>query len=162
LTFRVFGRRLAGAVLGLLALTLPAMAHPHILIDAKVTVVFNDAGEVIGLKNDWTFDKLFSTWVIQGLDTDGDRETSVEELQPLADDNMNGLAEYGFYTFAGSGDDLMQFTPVGDQKMVYADERVTLSYSRRPRRRDRWGRSSSWASMTRNITWPSALPMLRM
>ena len=105
------------------------MAHPHIFIDARVTVVFDDAGDVVGLKNEWTFDQAFSVWMIQGLDTNGDRETSQDELQPLADDNMNGLAEYGFYTFAGSGDDLMQFAPVGDQKMVYENERVTLSYS---------------------------------
>ncbi|UJW86835.1 HoxN/HupN/NixA family nickel/cobalt transporter [Devosia sp. SL43] len=129
MTFRVLRRRLAGAVVGLLAFTLPAIAHPHIFIDAKVTVVFNDAGDVIGLKNEWTFDQAFSVWMVQGLDTNGDRETSSEELQPFADDNMNGLSEYGFYTFAGSGDDLMQFTPVGDQKMVYSGERVTLSYS---------------------------------
>lgn len=129
MNLRGFGRRLAGAAVGLLGLTLPAMAHPHILIDAKVTIVFDDAGKVIGLKNDWTFDRLFSTWVIQGLDTNGDRETSQDELQPLADDNMNGLTEYGFYTFAGSGEDLMGFAPVGDQKMVYQDEQVTLSYS---------------------------------
>jgi ABC-type nickel/cobalt efflux system permease component RcnA/ABC-type uncharacterized transport system substrate-binding protein len=105
------------------------LAHPHIFIDAKVTVVFDDAGDVIGLKSDWTFDQAFSAWVIQGLDTNGDRETSPDELQPLADDNMNGLTEFGFYTFAGSGDDLMAFTPVGDQRMTYTGERVTLSYS---------------------------------
>ncbi|MDB5613327.1 MAG: hypothetical protein JWQ22_980 [Devosia sp.] len=105
------------------------MAHPHILVDAKVTVVFDDAGAVIGLKNEWTFDRAFSAWVVQGLDTNGDRVTSPEELQPLADENMTGLAEFGFYTFAGSADDLMSFTPVGDQRMVYEGERTTLSYS---------------------------------
>ena len=121
--------RIAVAAFGVLALTAPAMAHPHILIDAKVTVVFNDAGDVIGLKHDWTFDRAFSSWVVQGLDTNGDRVTSAEELQSLADENMTGLAVFGFYTFAGSADDLMSFTPVGDQRMVYEGERTTLSYS---------------------------------
>jgi len=114
-----------------LALALPAMAHPHILIDARVTIIFDDAGHVAGLRNDWTFDQAFSAWVIQGLDTNGDRVTSQDELQPLADDNASGLGEFGYYTFAGSGDALMQFTPVGDQKMVYDNERVTLTYSLR-------------------------------
>ena len=124
-----FGRRLAMVLGAFLLLVAPALAHPHILIDAKVTVVFDNDGNVIGLKHAWTFDQAFSAWVIQGLDTNGDRETSPDELQPLADDNMNGLGEFGFYTFAGSSGDLMQFTPVGDQKMVYENERTTLSYS---------------------------------
>ncbi len=107
----------------------PAIAHPHILIDAKVTITFDDAGAVVGLHHDWTFDTAFSAWVIQGLDTNGDRETSPEELQGLADENMTGLAEYGFYTTAGDTAEPLQFTPVGDQRMVYADGHTTLSYS---------------------------------
>ncbi|WP_375451622.1 DUF1007 family protein [uncultured Devosia sp.] len=127
-----FGHRAAVrlAALGVmgLALVIPAMAHPHIFIDAKVTVVFDDSGAIVGLKHNWTFDAAFSAWVVQGLDTDGDRETSPEELQPLADDNLKGLSEYGFYTYAGAQDAPLQFTPDGDQRMVYADGRTTLSY----------------------------------
>ncbi|HEY0032350.1 MAG TPA: DUF1007 family protein [Devosia sp.] len=118
-------------MLGLCAFPLPAFAHPHMFIDAKVTIVFDDEGNVSGLRNAWTFDQAFSSWVIQGLDTNNDRQTSVEELQPLADDNMNGLAEFGFYTFAGAQDALMTFEPAGDQKMVYQNERTTLSFSLR-------------------------------
>ena len=122
-------RTLALASAGILAVTMPATAHPHILIDAQVAVVFDDDGAVSGLRHAWTFDTAFSAWMIQGLDTNGDRETSPEELQDLADENMVGLADYGFYTYAGEGDALMAWTPVGDQRMVYEDGTVTLSYS---------------------------------
>ncbi|MGV8831907.1 MAG: DUF1007 family protein [Devosia sp.] len=124
-----FGRRLAGAAALMLALVLPALAHPHILIDAKVTIIFDDAGAVVGLHHDWSFDTAFSSWVIQGLDSNGDRVTSPEELQGLADENMTGLADFDFYTYAGDASDPLKFTPVGDQRMVYADGHTTLSYS---------------------------------
>jgi ABC-type nickel/cobalt efflux system permease component RcnA/ABC-type uncharacterized transport system substrate-binding protein len=124
-----FGRRLAGAAFALLAAASPALAHPHIFIDAEVTVVFDDAGQISGLRNKWTFDKAFSVWMIQGLDTNGDGMTSPEEMQELADENMVGLADFGFYTFAGSQDDLMAFEPAGDQRMVFAEEQTTLSFS---------------------------------
>lgn len=124
-----FGYRLVGAALGLVALAAPAMAHPHILIDAKVSITFDDSGAVIGLRHDWAFDTAFSAWVIQGLDVNGDRETSPDELQALADENMTGLAEFDFYTYAGDADAPMAFTPAGDQRMVYADGHTTLSYS---------------------------------
>lgn len=118
--------RLAGLFVALFALVQPAMAHPHIFIDAKVTVVFDDAGRITGLRHTWTFDTAFSVWMVQGLDTNGDKIVSSEEMQQLADENMVGLAEYGFYTSAG---DDMKFTSVGDQRMNYEGNRVTLDYS---------------------------------
>ena len=122
-------RSLGTALAVLLAFVVPVSAHPHILIDAKIAVLFDADGAVSGLRHAWTFDSAFSAWMIQGLDTNGDRQTSPEELQSLADENMVGLAEYGFYTYAGEGEALMAFTPAGDQRIVFADGRVTLSYS---------------------------------
>lgn len=113
----------------LAALTLPAVAHPHILIDAKATVVFDADGNVSALRHAWSFDTAFSAWMVQGLDVNGDRVVSPDEMQGLADENMVGLADYGFYTYAGEGDALMAFTPAGDQRMVYEDGHVVLSYS---------------------------------
>jgi nickel/cobalt exporter len=84
---------------------LAALAHPHIFVDARATVTFNDAGEVVSIHNSWTFDQAYSAWASQGLDTNHDGKLSREELQPLADDNMNGLADYEYYTFAGEGKD---------------------------------------------------------
>ncbi|MDP2781594.1 DUF1007 family protein [Devosia sp.] len=134
MSINTIGRRCVGVVLAALALTLPvmtlpALAHPHILIDAKVTMLFDDSGAVAGLRHQWSFDSSFSAWMIQGLDSNGDRQTSPDELQELADENMAGLADYGFYTYAGEGDARMTFQPVGDQRMVYEDGRVVLTYS---------------------------------
>lgn len=119
-------RRLIGAALAVCGLVAPAAAHPHIFIDAKVAVGFDAAGQVASLRHSWTFDSAFSVWMVQGLDTDGDGTVSSAEMQELADENMVGLADYGFYTYAGEG---MRFAPVGDQKMVFADNRVTLTFS---------------------------------
>ena len=110
----------------LFGLAQPAMAHPHIFIDAKVAVVFDDAGRIATLRNSWTFDTAFSVWMVQGLDTNGDGVVSPEEMQELADENMVGLADYGFYTVAGDG---VHFTPAGDQRMRYEDNKVTLDFS---------------------------------
>ncbi|KFC63823.1 putative membrane protein [Devosia sp. LC5] len=129
MTVSNLARLLAVVLAGLLALVAPAWAHPHIFIDAKVSVQFDDSGAVVGLKHTWTFDEAFSSWVIQGLDTNGDRITSSEELQSLADENAAGLGEFEFYTFAGSQDSLLKFQAAGDQHMVYENGRVTLSYS---------------------------------
>ena len=109
-----------------LGLRQPALAHPHIFIDAAVDITLDDAGRVAALHHSWTFDTAFSVWMVQGLDTNNDGIVSSEEMQELADENMLGLADFGFYTVAGDG---MQFTPAGDQRMRYEDNRVTLDFT---------------------------------
>jgi nickel/cobalt exporter len=115
-----------GVSLVTLGLVQPALAHPHIMIDAKVDIRFDGEGRIASLHHSWTFDTAFSVWMVQGLDTNGDGTVSGEELQPLADENMVGLAEYDFYTFAGDG---MEFVASGDQRMRYEDNQVTLDFT---------------------------------
>ena len=119
------------AALAVLAglLPLPALAHPHIFIDATATITFNDAGEVVAVHNEWTFDEAYSAWSIQGLDTNNDGKVTREELQPLADDNMNGLADYEYYTFAGEGTDAsLKFVHGSNPTIDFADNRTTLNF----------------------------------
>lgn len=84
---------------GLLALCLPAVAnaHPHVWVDAASEVVF-DKGQIIGIRHHWRFDEAFSAFAVQGLDTDNDGTLTREELQPLAQVNVESLNEYGFFT----------------------------------------------------------------
>lgn len=127
LSLRIFAAWVGfGAVLGLSA---PAMAHPHIFIDGKVAVVFDESGALTTLRHEWRFDEAFSSWIIQGLDTNKDGVTSSEEMQELADDNVAGLSQFGFYTAAGEDDNLMSFHAAGDQRMAYEDGRVVLNFS---------------------------------
>ena len=57
----------AGALLGL-AWGASAQAHPHVRIDVKVEAVFNDSGEVVGLRELWIFDELYTAFAAGGLD----------------------------------------------------------------------------------------------
>ncbi|GHA17023.1 hypothetical protein GCM10007989_10280 [Devosia pacifica] len=106
-----------------------AAAHPHIFIDATLNVKFDEAGRVSRLDHAWTFDPYFSSWIVQGLDANGDGVTSPDELQPLANENLVGLAEYGFYTFATVDDRQIEFSAAGEAGMRYDSDQVTLRFS---------------------------------
>lgn len=121
-------RRLAALVVCAGLLPLPALAHPHIFVDAKATITFNDAGEVVGIHNSWTFDEAYSAWAVQGLDTNLNGVLSRDELQPLADDNMDGLSSYEYYTFAGEGPDNLKFAFGSNPVMDYTGGRQTLQF----------------------------------
>ncbi|MFT6657146.1 DUF1007 family protein [Maritalea sp.] len=124
-----FVRQIFTALMLLLTLATGAIAHPHIFIDARVVVVFSDQGEMVGLRQAWTFDPLYSAWAIQGLDEDGDGVPSSDELQPLADDNMLGLKEFNYYTVAGlKGGANIPFLAGRDARMEYDGTNLQLAF----------------------------------
>lgn len=107
---------------------LAASAHPHIFINAEAEIRFNDAGQVVAVHNRWTFDEAYSSWAVQGLDTNLDGVLTREELQPLADDNMAGLGEYAYYTFAGEGNATLEFAYGSNPTMDYTGGLQTLAF----------------------------------
>jgi nickel/cobalt exporter len=123
-------RRIAALVGLIVALSpLPALAHPHIFIDAKAAITFNDAGQIVSIHNSWVFDQAYSAWSIQGLDTNNDGKLSRAELQPLATDNMDGLADYEYYTFAGEGKDPnLKFSHGSNATLDYDGKQTTLNF----------------------------------
>ena len=116
----------------LAALAGPALAHPHIFIDAKVAIVFNDDGALTEIRNSWTFDEPFSVWQIQGLDTNADGITSSEEMQELADENLAGLAEYRFYTTASEDGEVLPLVSMDDARFSFENNRSTLTFGIAP------------------------------
>ncbi|MFT6073938.1 MAG: polyphosphate kinase [Yoonia sp.] len=80
--------RLTIHLIAAFALPVPATAHPHIFVEAQVTVIFADDGAIL-VKLDWFYDDLFSLLVTSdlGIDMDGDLLLTTDE-QALLDDQI--------------------------------------------------------------------------
>ncbi len=85
---------------GVLAWASEAQAHPHVWITAKSELIYAPDGSITGVRHAWTFDDMFSTYALQGLDTKVKGVYSHEELAPLAQTNVESLKEFGFFSFA--------------------------------------------------------------
>ena len=98
--------RLRDLLVALVLLLAPAAAHahPHEWVDVAAEVLFDDAGGSPRIRHHWRFDEAFTAFALQGLDHDGDGSYSPEELQPLAQENVESLADYDFFTFVSVGD----------------------------------------------------------
>ena len=121
---------LAAVLPGLaLVAAVPARAHPHVWVEARAEIVFDAAGRVAAVRHSWTFDEAFSAFASQGLDTDGDGVLTRAELQPLADINVESLAEFDFFTFLTRGDTAVAFTAPGDNWLDNADGLLTLNFT---------------------------------
>ncbi|HEX7922758.1 MAG TPA: DUF1007 family protein, partial [Bradyrhizobium sp.] len=64
--------------------TAAAEAHPHVWIVAKSELIYAPDGTITGVRHAWTFDDMFSTYALQGIETKVKGAYSREELAPLA------------------------------------------------------------------------------
>ena len=93
-------RLLSGLLLSLLAGAGAAEAHPHVWITSVSELIYAPDGTLTGVRHAWTFDDMFATYALQGLESKKKGVYSREELAPLAQTNVESLKEYAYFTFA--------------------------------------------------------------
>ncbi|MDR3376746.1 MAG: DUF1007 family protein [Ancalomicrobiaceae bacterium] len=77
----------------------PAEAHPHVFVDARAELVFDQAGKLTAVRHVWRFDEAFSAFATQGLATDDNGKVTREALQPLAKINVDSLKDYDYFSY---------------------------------------------------------------
>src|SRR3982074_1007298 len=125
-------RRLLGLLLlaGALALGAgAAQAHPHVWITATSELIYAPDGSITGVRHAWTFDDMFSTYALQGIETKTKGVYSREELAPLAQTNVESLKEFGFFTFAKADSKKEKFQEPVDYYLEYKDAALTLHFT---------------------------------
>jgi ABC-type uncharacterized transport system substrate-binding protein len=125
-------RRLLGWLLlaGVLALGAnPARAHPHVWITAASELIYAPDGSITGVRHAWTFDDMFSSYALQGIETKTKGVYSREELEPLAQTNVESLNEFGFFTFARADGKKQKFEEPVDYFLEYKDALLTLHFT---------------------------------
>ena len=125
-------RYLAAALLSIVMLGAaprPASAHPHILIDAHTDILFNAQGQIVGVTNVWDFDDAFSAFAIQGYDSKSDGNPTRADLQPLAEVNLQSLAEYGYFTQLKVDGVPVAVGHPKDYYDVFTDEKLILHFT---------------------------------
>jgi ABC-type uncharacterized transport system substrate-binding protein len=103
-----------GIVLAVIVALLPrpATAHPHVSVIAQA-VVNIEQGAIQSLTHIWTFDEFYSATAVDGLPTNKAGGYGREELAELAKVNIEGLKEFGYFTFVTLGGAELK---VGDPK----------------------------------------------
>jgi ABC-type uncharacterized transport system substrate-binding protein len=120
---------LAATLAGLLLAAGGAAAHPHVWVTMQATVLY-DKGAITGLQQAWTFDEMYTATAIEGLDKNGDGKYDRNELQELAQVNIDGLKEFAYFTFAKLGTTELKFKPPVDYWLDYSAKGIlTLHFT---------------------------------
>jgi ABC-type uncharacterized transport system substrate-binding protein len=125
-------RRLLGTLMlaGMLALAAgQALAHPHVWITSTSKLIYAADGSITGVRHAWTFDDMFTSYVLQGIESKTKGVYAREELAPLAQTNVESLKEFGFFTFAKADGKKQKFQEPVDYFMEYKDGALTLHFT---------------------------------
>lgn len=112
-----------------MAATLPASAHPHVWVTARSEIQYDASGAVAAIKQIWTFDDMFSSMATTGLDTNGDKTFSREELAPLAKINVESLRDYEYFTVVKLGQQKLALLAPTDYWLDFKDDLLTLTFT---------------------------------
>jgi ABC-type uncharacterized transport system substrate-binding protein len=91
----------------ILFIPITSVAHPHVFIDTRVSVLFNEKG-LTCFKIEWTFDEMFSSTLIQDFDINLDGKFNVKEIKKIESVILSNLKEYDWFTHITIND--KQFT----------------------------------------------------
>lgn len=97
------------------------------MIEATNVVVFDDAGQVKGVRVQWVFDEMYSAWALDGLDLNGNGTYEPEELAPLAKDNVTNLKDYSYFTYADANGRKLEFGDITEYGLTYNGAQLTLT-----------------------------------
>jgi ABC-type uncharacterized transport system substrate-binding protein len=106
-----------------------AFAHPHVWVTMETDVVFGPNKEITGFRHKWTFDEGYTSFAIDGLDTNGDGVYSEEELKPLAQTNIEALKEFEYFTFPFIGETKLPTKAPVDYRLDYKNKLLTLTFT---------------------------------
>ncbi len=115
------------------ALVLPAVAfaHPHVMVEANLEIVRDEAGQVTELRHVWRFDELFSTTVLVDFDANADNALQPEELEEVSKTVTQSISEQDWFTEVRSGNDTVEI--VGPDKIMvdYQDGQLLMFFPAR-------------------------------
>ena len=123
--FRWLGLAAIALMLGATA----AQAHPHVWITAKSELIYAPDGTITGVRHAWTFDDMFSTYALQGIEAKTKGAYTREELAPLAQTNVESLKEFAYFTFAKADGKKQRFTEPVDYFLEYKNTELTLHFT---------------------------------
>ena len=128
----VFMNRIVLAMSGFCLVTIGGThclrAHPHVWVQTETIVLF-DKGNITGLQEKWTFDEYYTAMSIEGLDKNGDGVYAREELQELAQVNIDGMKDFDYFTYAKFGKDAAKFGPPKDYYLEHKNGILSLFFT---------------------------------
>jgi ABC-type uncharacterized transport system substrate-binding protein len=124
-------RRIWPALISSLALAMAApaaSAHPHVWVDADVTLQFKDR-KIEAMRVTWVFDEIFSSSAIGDFDSHHTGRLDADELKRLVAQSSKSLRNYSYFTYLDMGGKRQRVTAVEDFTAELKNKRLIYHFS---------------------------------
>jgi ABC-type uncharacterized transport system substrate-binding protein len=111
-----------------LAMSLPAQAHPHVWVTVETTLLY-EQGAFVGLRHKWTFDEFYTAMAIEGLDKNKDGKYDRAELAELAKVNVDALKDFDYFTYPALAGQALKLGTARDYWLEHADGILALHFT---------------------------------
>ena len=102
-------------------------AHPHVFVDAKIKVMFDNAG-FSAVKNHWVYDEIYSSAMMSSGDADGDGKISESENKWFCETILGPLKEFNYYNYVQSGSVFLKAQGLPNFKASFKNGRLILDF----------------------------------
>jgi ABC-type uncharacterized transport system substrate-binding protein len=105
----------------------PSQAHPHVFIDGITDVVFEN-GKIVGIRQRWTFDDVFSLLMIEDFDKNKNGRFDKAEIEALRKGAFDAVREFGYFTHIRLDDRKIAVNRVSEFSASLANGRISYSF----------------------------------
>lgn len=106
-----------------------AYAHPHAWIDLRVQVLFNQEQQIIGLRQAWQLDPMYSLMVLEDMQAHASEPASLDaQLDTFGAQMIQNLAAYQYFSAIHAQGQRMSTRPVQDFSIRHVNGRVELMF----------------------------------
>ena len=114
--------------LAMLAVAMPANAHPHVFAKVKTYLIAVD-GNLVALRHTWVFDQAWLDSQLLEHDKDGDGKLTPAELAPLLAESKSTLEMFKSFTVVRAGGAMIRVTNPRDLSIDYFGPVLGLSFT---------------------------------
>lgn len=105
-----------------------AQGHPHAWIDLRVSLVFDDAGDLQALRQEWIFDPTYSHLLLEDMDASEPGLDLEAALQRMTARMVDNLRDYDYFTEIGRNERRLEVAEARHQELLWDQRRLTLRF----------------------------------
>jgi ABC-type uncharacterized transport system substrate-binding protein len=102
-------------------------SHPHVFVDAELTIVFDEKG-LAGFRQRWLFDEMFSSTMLSNFDKNEDHVLDAHEIGEIKKGGFGNLRNYGYFTHILIDGDIFEVTYVMEFSAEVHDNRLLYTF----------------------------------
>ena len=104
-----------------------AYSHPHVFIENKITIIFDQKG-LAGIRVKWVFDDFFSNMIACDYDKNHNNNLENSEIELIKNEAFTNLANFAYFTFIKINGKPFQVKYTRDFKAILSSGKLTYEF----------------------------------